>query len=252
MKLDKITQSKQQVALLDNKKHIAVYENQHYLWLQFGEVIQSLMLKRKPERLCLLYQQMLAVVHIHFSPKKILECGLGGGNITRFLSHKTPQTVISSVEPLSTVIDCYHQYFNPLKASHSIEVNRAEFVINHLTNHSLDWLILDVFQAGFDDGNSTQLYNETFFQTAANKLTQNAWLSINLPNISEPDIIELLSGLRTIFHDNIWIAKVPACKNIIVHALKQNKAIGLTTQNIDATTIQLKTNRLWRQFKQII
>jgi len=246
LKLDKITQSKQQVALLDEHKHCVVYENQHYLWLQFGEVIQSLMLKRKPERLCLLYQQMLAVVHIHFSPKKILECGLGGGNINRFLSYKYPQVTIRSVEPMVELIDCYQQYFNPLKSSITIEVNHAEMVVNHTENSSLDWLILDIYLAGSDDENTAQFYNEDFLQMAANKLIKNAWLSINLPDINGPDLLDLLRSLRKIFSDNIWIAKVPDCKNIIVHALKSNEANQPNSQK------GFITNRLWQQFKQII
>ncbi len=246
LKLAKVTQSKQQVALIDKNKHCVIYENQHYLWLQFGEVTQSLMLKRKPERLCLLYQQMLAVVHIHFSPKKVLECGLGGGNINRFLNHKYPQALIRSVEPLSELIDCYQQYFNPLKSSLTIEVNHAEIVVNQSENHSLDWLILDVYIAGADAESTTQFYNEEFLQTATNKLNQNAWLSINLPDINEPELLDLLRSLRKIFSDNIWIAKVADCKNIIVHALKSNEA----SQNINQNTF--KTNRLWQEFKQIV
>jgi len=100
--------------LSQSNQRLSVSENAYYRWLAFAspegeQVIQSVMLKRKPWRLTLPHQTALMLPLLFFKPNRIVELGLGGGNIQRFISHLSSAITIDSVEHYSEVIDCFNQ-----------------------------------------------------------------------------------------------------------------------------------------------
>jgi len=246
MKIDKITTKKRKTIFFDEASNIRVYENRHYRWLQFGNVVQSLMLKRNPALLCMLYQKMLASVHVHFSPKVILECGLGGGNMVRFIAEQFASANITSTESSAAIIDIFNLYFQPSKTNLCIEYSQAVDTINRTKNHSVDWLIMDIYQP-----DRSNIFSKTLIELINKKLNNNAWLSINLPDLTESELIEQLKILRTVFFDNIWLATVPGCQNIIVHARKCNLTSNSVFNNSEHVSPISSTHRLWRLFKQV-
>jgi len=246
MKIDKITTIERKTIFFDEASNISVCENRHYRWLQFGNVVQSLMLKRNPSILCMLYQKMLASVHIHFAPKVVLECGLGGGNMVRFIADQFASATITSTEANAAIIDIYNLYFTASKTNLCIEYSLAVDVINKTRSHSVDWLIVDIYQP-----DSSNVFSKKLIELMEIKLTNNAWLSINLPDLTESELIEQLKILRAVFFDNIWLATVPGCQNIIIHARKCKLTSNSAFNNIAQVSPISSTHRLWRLFKQV-
>ena len=90
MKLVKHIQQGQLIYFTQNNDSISVSENQHYRWLTFDNVVQSMMLKRQPWQLTFPHQISLLSPLLFFKPQEVVEFGLGGGNLARFLLHYLP------------------------------------------------------------------------------------------------------------------------------------------------------------------
>ena len=91
------------VYLSQGKEALSVSENEHYRWLAFHHnnnepVIQSVMHKRKPWQLTLPHQTALLLPLLFFKPNNVVELGLGGGNLDRFLAHLSTNITIKSIE----------------------------------------------------------------------------------------------------------------------------------------------------------
>jgi spermidine synthase len=113
MKLVKNIQQGQLSYYTQNDDSISVSENQHYRWLAFDNVVQSMMLKRKPSQLTFPHQISLLSPLLFFRPKKVVEFGLGGGNLARFLLHYLPDLTLHTIEYSQEVIECFERFFNP-------------------------------------------------------------------------------------------------------------------------------------------
>jgi len=95
------------VYLSNTADQITISENEHYRWLAFDDVIQSVMHLRCPEKLTLPHHYAALLPLLFFKPKKIIELGLGGGNLSRFLSTLHPDIHVLSIELSQTVIACF-------------------------------------------------------------------------------------------------------------------------------------------------
>ena len=98
MKLVKHIQQGQLIYFTQNNDSISVSENQHYRWLAFDNVVQSMMLKRQPWQLTFPHQISLLSPLLFFQPQKVVEFGLGGGNLARFLLHYLPDLTLHTIE----------------------------------------------------------------------------------------------------------------------------------------------------------
>lgn len=69
-----------------NPDAISVCENKHFRWLAFDSVIQSVMNIRLPNQLTLPHHYGLLLPLRYYNPTNVIEFGLGGGNISRFIN----------------------------------------------------------------------------------------------------------------------------------------------------------------------
>ena len=88
--------------LSQGEENLSVSENQYFRWLAFNndkgeQVIQSVMHKRKPWQLTLPHQTALLLPLLFFKPQNVVELGLGGGNLDRFLAHTCNNISIKSI-----------------------------------------------------------------------------------------------------------------------------------------------------------
>ena len=101
---------------------ISVSENEHFRWMAFNDVVQSIMHKRKSYLLTLPHQIALMLPLLLFRPKNIIELGLGGGNLTRYLTHLSPEIKVISIEYNLAFVNgghCCRTIFLPVSALNS-------------------------------------------------------------------------------------------------------------------------------------
>ena len=214
MNLVNVTQQKQLLYFNQREDSISIYENDHYRWLLFDDVTQSLMLKRKPERLMLPHQMFLMLPLLFFRPKKVCEFGLGGGNLSRFLKTLAPTIQINSIEKNAQVIDCFKNYFNPQQQSFNLINDDAKNALFNKQLRFADWYIYDIYQHNNEATNAQLLKSKLL----AKAITEDSWLSLNLPDPTEPELNYLIEQLHGVFTDHKMVLfRVPRYLNIVIH-----------------------------------
>jgi len=225
MKLAAHLQQSTLLYLKNGNENLSVTENEHYRWLLFDDVIQSIMLKRMPNRLTLPHQHFLALPLLFISPTNIIELGLGGGNLIRFLQEKLPQACIESVEYNQQVIECFEEYFNPQSIPHKIINSSFEFWLTKQKKISADWLLYDIYQTGVEADVFLKQITKVM-----KKMSKTTWLSINLPDLDEHQLNVALLHLSSIKKNRVMrYFHVPRYKNIVIHLSPEQ--IGLETDN---------------------
>ncbi len=236
---------------------MSISENAHFRWLAFGDVVQSVMLKRQPWQLTLPHQVAMLLPLLFFKPKNIIELGLGGGNLARYLSHLSAEISFTSIECHQGVIDSFEQYFNPENESISIIHNRAELwlaeqQLSSDITESLDWLLCDVYQQQLTDFKETIKLLELFMD----KLTADTCLSINLPDSSDQEVnlcLTVLQQLQT--HHRIIYFDVPNYLNIVIHVVPEHWRIDYPAKKNKYSYLSKRLYArgltFWQAFKEI-
>ncbi len=204
---------------LNPKEKISVSENNHYRWLAFGDVVQSVMLKRKVSQLTLPHQKIMMLPILFFTPQNIVEIGLGGGNSGRFLTALIQNISFTSIELSKQVIHCFNEFFNPEQAKISIQNNNATHWLQTTFNdqkEDIDWLISDLYQENTSDFKTTlSLLNDFVID-----FPENNCLTLNLPDFSDHEVnlcLTVIQQLESTHH--IIYFHVPNHLNIIIHIL---------------------------------
>jgi spermidine synthase len=219
MQLSKITQNGRLLYFNQSIDSISIYENDHYRWLMFDEVFQSVMLKRQTGKLILPHQYILMLPLVFFNPKNICEFGLGGGNLGRFLTSLSPTIQFTSVEKNAQVISCFNEYFNPNTAVKNLINNDAESALFERRLRLADWYIYDIYQHN-NEATNAQLLKSKLLSKA---IKADTWLSLNLPDPTEPELNYLLQQLYGVFPAHKMVLfKVPNFLNVIIHLVPKN------------------------------
>ncbi len=245
--------------LSQGDESVSVCENEHYRWLTFGSieeitskntpnehVIQSVMLKRKPWKLTLPHQTAMMLPLLFFKPNNMLELGLGGGNIQRFIHHLSKKIAIHSIEHNSVVIDCFNHYFNPQNNKTQITFNNSMQWLQQNTT-SYDWYICDIYQ------HDIQSYHNTVSQLehlGAN-LKPNTCLSINLPDANDNEVNLLLTLLKQLStHHDITYFHIPNYLNIVIHLIPKQWQIYKRIKRNKHSYLPNNTFSRWKKFWQ--
>lgn len=233
------------VYLSQQQDAITVSENDSYRWMAFSDVVQSVMNKRKPCQLTLPHQIAIMLPLLLFRPARIIELGLGGGNLTRFLQHLSPDIMLTTVEHSQDVIDIFTQYFNPEQVYLDITCADGMTWLAQQNASDIDWIICDVYQSqefGFD-----VIVKQ--LETLTSQLNSQACLSINLPDISDNDInlcLTILQQLQPNHH--ITYFNIPNYLNIVIHLTPKDWQLHrLLKRNKQSYLLQVTMQR-WRKF----
>ena len=242
--------------LNQDKEAISVSENEHYRWLAFTcnndeQVIQSVMLKRKPWKLTLPHQTALMLPLLFFKPNNAVELGLGGGNLQRFMNNVSTEITLHSIEHSSVVIDCFNQYFNPQgNQAHVIYSDSKQWLQRN--NVDYDWYICDIYQQ------EIQSYNNTLKQLEhiTDNINPNTCLSINLPDATDNEVNLLLTILKQIsIHHEITYFHIPNYLNIVIHLLPKQwqtyKRIKRSKHSYLPDNTFLRWKGFWQHGKKI-
>lgn len=230
---------------------ITVSENEHYRWLAFSDrhnepVIQSVMHKRIPWKLTLPHQTALMLPLLFFKPNSMVELGLGGGNIQRFIHHVSKEIALTSIEQSHVVIDCFIQYFNPQNCQAKVIHNDSMQWLKQNSGSS-DWYICDVYQQNIDSYQSAVMQLE---QITA-KITANTCLSINIPEANDSDINLFLTLLKEITnkHEIIYF-HIPNYLNIVIHLIPKQWQIFKRIKRNKHSYLANNTFLRWKKFWQ--
>jgi spermidine synthase len=249
MKLEKHLSQGKLLYLTKHGDAISVSENIHFRWIAFNDVVQSIMHKRKPSSLTLPHQIALLLPLLLFRPKNIVELGLGGGNLTRFLTNLSTEINIKSIEYNKDVIECFTEFFNPDHENMDIILADGINWLEQQDEKNIDWLICDVYRS--DEFGFSSIVKQ--FETLTSKLDSQSCLSINLPDVSDEEInlcLTILQQLQSKHH--IQYFHIPNYLNIVIHLYPKNWPVHRllklrAKRNKNSYLSPLKFNR-WRKF----
>jgi len=202
------------------RRHLKVQENNQHRWLEIDGVVQSVMQLANPAALCLPHLQRIACLLPHRA-ERILELGLGGGDLARYLRHRWPNAHHQCVDLDEEVIAVYRRFFQ-----HTQQDDNASPRLHHCdaltfleqSTEQYDLVLLDLFS---QDGNPLLLFQARLYQALAPRLQGDLLINL-LPRTQ----LELTRALTLIEQ---WIGPatpypVPGLVNIIIHATPHAQA----------------------------
>jgi spermidine synthase len=246
MKLIKHIQQGQLSYLSHNDELVSVSENNHYRWLAFDDVVQSMMLKRQPWQLTFPHQISLLSPLLFFRPKQVVEFGLGGGNLSRFLLHHIPELDVHTVEYSQEVIDCFERFFNPQSATVNLHHCSALDWLHLHKRVKPDWFICDIYL-------SSQSIDDSLILTKniLKKVGEQAVLSINLPSPSDEEINYFLTELKVLAPTkHLVYFHIPHYLNIIIHLLPRDIFKQSEAELLTHSVLPERTFKRWRKYWQ--
>jgi spermidine synthase len=210
--------------LSHGEESLSVSENKYFRWLAFNndkdeQIIQSVMHKRKPWQLTLPHQTALLLPLLFFKPQSVVELGLGGGNLDRFLAHMCTNLSIKSIEYSALVIENFIRYFNPQQSEIEIIHASSNDWLVQKGKTSPDWLICDVYQHKEQDVDKTI----TQLECLLDNINSNGCLSINLPDATDHEVNLYLTVLKQLSSEhNIIYFHIPNYLNIVIHLIPKH------------------------------
>ncbi|HDZ8829645.1 TPA: SAM-dependent methyltransferase [Aeromonas dhakensis] len=194
------------------QRRLTVQENAHHRWLEIDGVVQSAMSLAEPATLCLPHQQVIACL-LPGQAASILELGLGGGDLTRYLRRRWPDARHECVDLDEEVITLYQLFFQPEQGSQRTPTLHQADALAFLeqSEAQYDLILLDLFS---QDGNPPLLFQERIYQALAPRL--NGELIINLLPRTRLELTRVLMLLEQ------WVGPttpypVPGLRNILLH-----------------------------------
>ena len=202
------------------ERRLCILENAEHRWLEMDGVVQSAMCLSEPDRLCLPHQQHIAA-RLPSQASRILELGLGGGDLTRHLGARWPEASHDCVDLDAEVLTLFLTFFQapgapsarPPRLHHA---DALRFLLDSREHYDL--VLLDLFS---QDGNPRLLFQAPLYQALAQCL--RGTLIINLLPRTR---LELEQALRLAEE---WVGPtqaypVPGYLNVILHATRQGAA----------------------------
>lgn len=225
---------------------LRVYQNKTYRWLMFSdEAVQSAQWLAKPNHLALDYlQAMMSFLLFNPSPKRVIQCGLGGGALVRFIAHHWPDATQTVIEQHPSIIELAREQFGlPEQNKLNIITADAKQEIQQLPANSCDTLLIDIYDCDNPDAN----LDENFFQASRAVLTEQGVAVLNtLPH--HPELFtQLLKAIRNAFAGQTLCLNVPEHDNIIILAFAQ--AQPLFAQKGGKEQIEQRAKMLSQTFK---
>ncbi len=115
-----------------------------------GNIVQSSMSIKKPERLTLSYTRyMMAALLANTCPEKVLIVGLGAGSLLRFINYHFPDCLIDGIDNAADIINLSRKYFylpdKPEIAIHCCD--GYDFLAGLPDEHRYDLILVDAFKA---------------------------------------------------------------------------------------------------------
>lgn len=189
------------------QRRLAIYENAHHRWVEIDDVVQSVLCLAEPARLCLPHQEPLAA-SLPPCASRVLELGLGGGDMARHLMARWPKVELHCVERDAQMLALYQQFFAQGAPVHLHQADALAFLQEG--GDSFDLVLLDLFCL---DGNPLMLFQPPLYQALARRLKGRLLINLLPRTRLEEERVEALC--------RDWLAParvlpVPGCRNAIL------------------------------------
>jgi spermidine synthase len=240
MKLLKNLECGSLLYLRHNIDTVCVSENEHYRWLNIGDVCQSIMLKRCPYKLVLPHQYAMMMPLLFYKPRNICEIGLGAGTFARFIDKFLPNSSLTSIEADTRVIESFYQYFPGDLTNHKVVNEFFDVETNSIVKTGIDWWLYDLYSS--TDNNKDCIDNlSSFLSHTSNK----SLISVNITNACEKTINCFLTLFKEYLDQySVFYFEIPQYSNIIVIALPRDDK--QSSESALPKSYQIRWHRLWK------
>jgi spermidine synthase len=181
---------------------------------------QSSMSLTSHHQLVLSYTQaMMAGLLFVDTPRSVLNVGLGGGSIPKFLLYHYPDCNVDVVEIREKVVDLAHNYFHlPREPRLNIFISDIKEYFRSIRTKTYDIIVLDVYDK---EGMSGSIRGFSFMNACKSRLTENGVLIVNL--WSEPELIykKMVYNIFKCFKSQAMILPVADRSNHIAIGINQ-------------------------------
>ncbi len=188
---------------------LCVFQNQHYRWLQIGDIVQTIMDLSQPSKPLLPYlHPVLLTLYLRPDIRHITELGLGGGALQRYFNAQA--YALLSIELNDTIIECFESYFAPPNPGTVIHTDAQRYLQRpELT----DWLIVDLFD---HQGSHQHITESGFLQACKDALNDNGVLTLNWLPAHPLQTEYLLDQLQRLFGTEPRLFAVPGYRNKVI------------------------------------
>lgn len=167
-----------------------------------------------PERLVIPYTRaMLGAALIQPEPRRVLQLGLGGGAINRYLPKVMPGVYLQTAEIDATVRDMAIEFMELRPGPRDVIVIEDARTFVRRNSESWDWILVDAYSGG---GVPPHLKTREFYQLLRTRLAPGGVVALNLHRgnrLFESD----QSTLRSVF-SQVHLFGVPGTGNVIALA----------------------------------
>jgi len=200
-------------AEMDNQT-IEVRQWEKYRWLHLGDdSVQTLMVLDAPDQIALENVQALLTTLL-FCPaaKRLLNLGLGGASLERYLDLRQAGIEVRSVEANEKIIQLAKDYFQLPERIDVIHNSADVFLSMH--KEIYDIILCDIFVA---DTQASCLYDTDFYADVSKCLDKTGVLAINILPEAEEDVLNMLLPIKDHF-DHLYLLEFPDYMNAIIFA----------------------------------
>lgn len=199
---------------------MSVRQNTCYRWLEIDGTIQTVMDLDCPHLPVLphLHGMLLSLYYQESEPQKVVELGLGGGALQRFIRHHFPNTHFHSIELSERVIEYYLQFFSDGITTTEKYITQGDAQVIVQQQKDIDLLFIDLFS-----GNAPPHFinDRDFYQNCFNSLNDQGLIIINLLPVGEIQTLDVEDLLRCVGGFSPSIFSIPKYKNRILVAAKR-------------------------------
>ena len=196
---------------------LRVRQHGQYRWLQMADAsIQSLVDVRAPSRV-LSPSVVLMLMGLAFTQgrSRLLNLGLGGGAIERYLRIDFPDLVVESVEVDSLVVAAAREHFM-LPDSQIVHEQDAERFIANASGH-YDLVLCDLF---FADQLAPCVERSSFFADIKRCLSPGGVCVMNLLYTDQNALVNALKAARTHLPAT-WLIEIQGHQNVIAYFMHE-------------------------------
>ncbi len=193
---------------------IEVRQWQQYRWLHLGDKsVQALMKTDAVEQVVLPnIQALLTTLLFCPKPERLLNLGLGGASLERYIDVNWPEVQLTSVESNKKIIELAKDYFY-LPEKVDVKHKSAEQFVKANTQ-TYDIILADIFVAA---NQASCLYDERFYASISKCINETGVLAINILPESEEDVVNVLFPMKNYF-GYLYLLEFPDFSNAILFA----------------------------------
>jgi len=156
---------------------------------------------------------MLLAALVQPEPKRILQIGLGGGGLNRFLRKVYPHTSMQTVELDKSVLSMAEQYmgFHPDEMDRVIIDDGRAFLKKQNTKY--DWILVDAFRGGYVPAH---LKTKEFYEMLKSRLAAGGVVALNVHGGNR--LYESDKATLSVVFPEVHVFPVPGKGNVVILA----------------------------------